>query len=227
MNKSWRCYLTFGFLLVVGLPEISTTALAQPAKKKLMINLRVYNYAQVPEKILSEAEKEVREVLRKIGVETCWLHVPQSSGKNQLEFLCRRPKNSSGLDLNISMPPRSTVKTMVEHLGRQDDVFGLSPRSKDKPGHLAYVFYHRVEEFLRAQNLHEHKARILGLAIAHEIGHLLLPSNAHSRKGIMRAVWERQDFRFAIRGNLGFTPKQAELIRSEVLRRSTSNPEVP
>ena len=43
----------------------------------------------------------------------------------------------------------------------------------------------------------------------------------------MRARWNRQDFELAARGNLEFTPKQAELIRSEVLTRSTLNLEVP
>ncbi len=226
-SKSWQHYLTFGFLLAVGLPEIGTATLAQPAKRKLTINLRVYNYAQVPEKTLREAEREAKEIFRKIGVKTLWVQVPFISREYHLEFLSRRSQNSSGLDLRISLPPPLTVKTMEKHLGRQAHVFGLSMRSKDKPGHLAYVFYHRVEEFVKARNLHEHKARILGLAITHEIGHLLLPLHSHSSRGVMRANWDRQDFRLATRGNLGFTSKQAELIRSEVLRRSTLNLEVP
>lgn len=224
MSKAWRNYLTFGLLLAVGLPETGTTALAQAEKGKPAINLRVYNYAQVPEKILSEAEKEVTEIFRKLGVETSWLHIPQSSGKHQLEFLDRRSK---ALDLKISLASRLMMKPMEKHLGSEDDVLGWSTPAGDKPGHLAYVFYHRVEEFVQARNLHEYKARILGLAIAHEMGHLLLPFPSHSSRGVMRAMWDRQDFQLATHGNLGFTAKQAELIRSEVLTRSTLNLEVP
>ncbi len=226
-RKPWLSGLTLGFLLAVGLPETGPTTLAQPAKGKLTINLYVYNYAQVPERTLREAENQAGEIFRKIGVNTLWVQVPFISVEKQLEFLSRRSQNSSGLDLRISIPSPLTVKTMEEHLGRQDHVFGLSMYSKDKPGHLAYVFYHRVEEFVQARNLHEHKARILGLAVAHEIGHLLLPLHSHSSRGVMRATWDREDFELAARGNLDFTPKQAELIRSEVLRRSESNLEVP
>ena len=43
----------------------------------------------------------------------------------------------------------------------------------------------------------------------------------------MRATWDREDFELAARGNLDFTPKQAELIRSEVRRRSTLDLKVP
>lgn len=227
MSKSWHHYLIFSFLLAVGLPEIGTTTLAQPAKGKLTINLYVYNYAQVPERTLREAENQAGEIFRKIGVNTLWVQVPFISREKQLEFLSRRSQNSSGLDLRISIPSPLTVKTMEKHLGRQDHVFGLSMYAKDTPGHLAYVFYHRIEEFVRAQNLHEHKARLLGLAMAHEIGHLLLPLYPHSSRGVMRATWNRQDFELAARGNLDFTPKQTELIRREVLKRSASNLEVP
>ena len=227
MRKSLHHYLIFSFLLAVGLPEIGTTTLAQPAERTLTIHLYVYNYAQVSEKTLREAENQAGEIFRKIGVTILWVQVPPMSGEKQLEFLSRRSQNSSGLDLRISIPLPLTVKTMEKHLGRQDHVFGLSMYSKDKPGHLAYVFYHRVEDFVRARNLHEHKARLLGLAIAHEIGHLLLPLYPHSSRGVMRARWDRQDFELAARGNLEFTPKQTEIIRREVLKRSASNLEVP
>ena len=227
MSKSWQHYLTFGFLLAVGLPEIGTTTLAQPAERKLTINLYVYNYAQVPERTLREAENQAGEIFRKIGVKTRWVQVPFISREKQLEVLSRWSQNSSGLDLRISIPSPLTMKTMVKHLGVQDHVFGLSMYSKDKPGHLAYVFYHRIEEFVQARNLHEHKARLLGLAMAHEIGHLLLPLYPHSSRGVMRARWDRQDFELAARGNLEFTPKQTEIIRREVLKRSASNLEVP
>jgi hypothetical protein len=34
-------------------------------------------------------------------------------------------------------------------------------------------------------------ATVLGFAVAHEIGHLLLGNNAHGAAGVMRAVWSR------------------------------------
>jgi hypothetical protein len=35
--------------------------------------------------------------------------------------------------------------------------------------------------------------RLLGRAIAHELGHLLLGRTQHSESGIMRAAWSRQE----------------------------------
>jgi len=36
-------------------------------------------------------------------------------------------------------------------------------------------------------------ASVLGFAVAHEVGHLLLGTNAHAAAGLMRAVWSRSD----------------------------------
>jgi hypothetical protein len=60
---------------------------------------------------------------------------------------------------------------------------------------------------------------VMGAAMAHEIGHLLLQSEAHSPSGIMQLSWSRADLLDATRGQLRFTPDQAATMRKEVLRR--------
>jgi hypothetical protein len=59
---------------------------------------------------------------------------------------------------------------------------------------------------------------LLGLVIAHELGHLLLRSKAHSVEGIMQAQLAT-DLRYRTRTLLVFTRQQASSIRSEVERR--------
>jgi hypothetical protein len=61
---------------------------------------------------------------------------------------------------------------------------------------------------------------ILGHAIAHEIGHLLLPGNGHSVSGIMRARWDQKEWMLLRQGNLNFTPEQARLLRAGLLNRA-------
>jgi hypothetical protein len=58
---------------------------------------------------------------------------------------------------------------------------------------------------------------VLGAAIAHEIGHLLLPHDSHSKSGIMRAEWNQSDFRNAKSGGLLFTADQAAQIRGRLV----------
>ena len=61
---------------------------------------------------------------------------------------------------------------------------------------------------------------LLGAAMAHELGHVLLGSQQHSRDGIMSAHLRSSQLALAARGTLLFNDAQAEAIRSEVSRRS-------
>ena len=66
------------------------------------------------------------------------------------------------------------------------------------------------------QSAHEGRqdvASVLTYATAHETGHLLLPSPAHSPWGIMRADWDDDDLRHISTGVLQFTAPQAAAIR--------------
>jgi hypothetical protein len=56
--------------------------------------------------------------------------------------------------------------------------------------------------------------------MAHEVGHLLLPIQSHSSRGLMRAHWDRNDLELAQEGRLRFTGEQADLIRSKLSRRA-------
>jgi len=56
-------------------------------------------------------------------------------------------------------------------------------------------------------------AVILGDAMAHELGHLLLGTNSHSESGLMRARWDQGNLAKAQKGTLSFSPVQALEIR--------------
>lgn len=86
--------------------------------------------------------------------------------------------------------------------------YGYVPRGK------ASVFYDRVMAFASvwAPNSRE----ILGDAMAHELGHLLLGTQ-HSSRGIMKALWTFQDLQLASRGNLRFTTEQLAALRRVAL----------
>jgi hypothetical protein len=52
---------------------------------------------------------------------------------------------------------------------------------------MATVFHDQVEAVARRTGVA--RSELLGRALAHEVGHLLLGVRGHSRTGIMRAVW--------------------------------------
>src|SRR5262245_44096702 len=53
---------------------------------------------------------------------------------------------------------------------------------------VAYVFYRRVAG--EADKYDVSRPLLLACAMAHEVGHLLLPGRRHARAGLMRGYWD-------------------------------------
>jgi hypothetical protein len=91
-----------------------------------------------------------------------------------------------------------------------DGIMGWTP---DGQHVRTYVFYERVEAFVlknfgRIYTLRV--PRLLTYAIAHELGHLLIPlADAHSEKGIMQPQLDGNDLAELFSGSLTFTTKEA------------------
>ena len=87
------------------------------------------------------------------------------------------------------MPPLR--KPSVEALGAQGDAeppLGFAVVDPDtQAGKMATVFHDQVDAVARRTGVA--RSELLGRALAHEVGHLLLGVRGHSRTGIMRAVW--------------------------------------
>src|SRR5262249_47391235 len=92
-----------------------------------------------------------------------------------------------------------------------DTVMGVAVSTDDRT-RAAYVFYRRVQA--EADRYATSTIQVLACAIAHEIGHLLMPNVPHSSIGLMRARWYRDDFSRADQGQLRFLPEQIAAIRA-------------
>ena len=95
------------------------------------------------------------------------------------------------------------------------EAMGVAPSPGDgSRGTRAYVFMDKVRSFTAANRVAVEY--VLACAMAHEIGHLLLPPNAHSADGIMRGSWHPALFPPNAPGVPGFPPEQARLLRLRV-----------
>jgi hypothetical protein len=57
---------------------------------------------------------------------------------------------------------------------------------------------------------------LLGAAIAHELGHLLLGKDSHAAAGLMRLVWTAGELAAASKGRLTFTEEQGRRLRASL-----------
>jgi hypothetical protein len=121
------------------------------------------------------------------------------------------------IDAGASPSQTIIVRIIAKPIGRKSRnpaVLGIAPGSRETRGKLAFVFYERIQDF--SEGLALDIALMLGHAIAHELGHLLLPYDAHSFSGVMRGAWDRTQALAAKSGRLTFNPGQARLIRQRL-----------
>jgi hypothetical protein len=214
-----RTNLGLGLMMIGGLCGMGQKVAAQDSR--LVFTVHINNYADVDSKTLADAEKFASAIFRKSGVETRWVTDLGPSGE-MLEYLSG-PQSIILTNLRVTVLPR----VMSDRFGLADKVTGLAP-GNGLNRQQTYVFYSKVEAL--AQNpanpiiagpryFQVTKALVLGHAIAHEIGHILLNLEIHTATGIMRGNWDMNDLLDAASGRLVFSTQQAEVIRTEVTRR--------
>ena len=157
-----------------------------------MKTIVVHNTASVPEAELSGAKANVERLLAVAGVTAVWAPVADSSRFTIHVMLRREPGLGPG-----SRSPLALATTIGEDHSQ---------------GGLSFVFYERILSF--AHMHHRPVAAILALAIAHEMGHVLLPVPAHTTTGLMKAEWSEDDLRYLEAGAPPFSAMQATLMRA-------------
>jgi hypothetical protein len=174
------------------------------AQERRKITIAVYNRSKMRSSILTAGQSVAQEVLRRASVEAIWINcpVPDTPEANPE---CSQPPNLSRLNL-----------TVVPHWagsGLNADTLGLALEGEGF-GSYCYVFQERVDELAAAA--HISPGRLLGSAMAHEIGHLLKGSNSHSPQGLMSGHWYTNELRDAAMGSLNFTADDAGVMRTRL-----------
>jgi hypothetical protein len=158
---------------------------------------------------LLEGEQWAADLLRKAGVDTRWLACSAGEGLHG-EAECARPQTLLDLSLNLVKSAKSKDFRLV------DNAYGFAAPSTDKEfGRDAWVFDDLVKK--SASELQLSSAHLLGTVIAHELGHLLLGPNAHSKWGLMCARWSHEVLLAADRGDLNFSNPERAKIQNFVI----------
>ena len=205
MNRAATLCFVWSVLAI----SFSASAGTSPTGPEVRIN--VYNDAQLPDHLLTEALQEASRIFQKIRVETIWAECTSSPTSSKRASECQPSWGPAHLSLRI-VPWSSKLG---------DAIFGISFLSPEGEGTYCDVFYDSVKKL--HQDWHVNIARILGHTMAHEIGHLLLGTNAHSRIGIMRPNWRGQELREIGMGTLLFTPEEARSMQNKLISLTARN----
>ena len=208
MKRSLKIQLALGILFAAGCQLYASDHQSQSADLQ-PVAIRVYDLAGVSPHALSQATEEAARILASAGVQAVWQPGPADASEAHecdLEArphatLSQRPDFRDHLILRLvrNFPERSLPGALGYSL--PDARFGVH----------ATVFYDRVEWVSRTGDVS--LSTMLGHAIAHEIGHVLLGTTDHSPLGIMKARWGKADYRQAGMGLMAFTPNERDAIR--------------
>ncbi|MGC9973737.1 MAG: hypothetical protein ABSE56_24465 [Bryobacteraceae bacterium] len=172
----------------------AVSAAAEPS-----LTVSVYNYSPASAVEIRRAEQEAAAVFQRAGIEVSWVNCPIDNAVCGTE----------------STPP----DVILRILGRRPGGALKSPLGYAIPGGYASVY--ALNAYSSAECAGVDGSVVLGIAIGHELGHVLLGGlEAHSRRGIMQAKWGKKDLRAADQRALGFAPDEARKLRAEVVLRS-------
>ena len=159
------------------------------------ITVLVNDSAGVKPSVLRKAQQEAGRLFDAAGIEIQWVNCAETNN-------CRH-----------FLGPKEFVLHIVPGGQTQSDfVFGEAFLGEDGRGQYSDVFFDRLQQAQGDVDL----ALLLGAVSAHELGHLLLGSNSHSRMGIMEPRWRTEGLRNVGMGRLLFTPEQARSMRNRI-----------
>ena len=194
---------------LVGIAGLAFPGMAFPDENDASptITVQIYNYSLASPTVLVEAEREAGRILRMAGLRAVWLECPVVPSTLGSRGHCEKAPEATDLRLRVLGAP---ITNMF-----QDTVFGFTVHPV-----LASVYYEYAWRRAKSDDAEFEIPIILGCAIAHELGHLLLGANSHSDKGIMQPRWEPNQVRQLMMGTLLFTTEQSSLMRGQAQMRT-------
>lgn len=182
----------------------SNAVLAAEGNEERAVSIRIHDYANIQDAALARAQQVVSGMYGAIGVRTDWRD-PLRQSEGAIENTDASDCPSSDLQIIIltsAMASRGVIP---------DAIIGFAAVEPGVGGRIAYVIYDRVRSFASDTNVDD--MRMMGMVMAHEIGHLLLMRQSHSDTGLMRGHWQRSEFRADHPIDLHFSEPQVMEIR--------------
>jgi hypothetical protein len=165
------------------------------------LTIRVYDFAVLDGPVRTTALDEARAIVADGGITADWHDCSRS------ETCAPEPG-----DLVIRVVREATRSgTEWQHaLGYSvvDPVAGT--------GTLATIYINRVED--SARHAGADLSLLLGRAVAHEVGHLILRSNAHGEQGLMRPIWTEAEMARNTHDDWVFATPERRQIRAALQR---------
>ena len=183
--KTLTVFLVTVFLVA---PFLRTTALAGSASSiragadaPADLTVRLYNSSGIPAAELLAGRRAAESILREAGLGVQFRHCGRAVLPDVAADPCQESLRPSEVVVRVIKAPAFSANL-------HPDAYGLTyVVHETNRGWLATVFSDRINQ--AADRVGVEPGTLLGLVMAHEVGHLLLGSGYHGDAGLMRADW--------------------------------------
>ncbi len=170
----------------------------------------VNDTARIPTADLQRAEVDADRIFALSGIQIRWLDCAPGL---ETEDPCQRVPGANEFVVHV-------VRTGQASL---DSIFGVAFVGQAGNGRYCDIFFDRIQQ--TARTTPTGLGELLATVIAHELGHLLLGSHAHSFFGIMMPHWNQRELQRISMGGLLFSKGEAlrMKMRLQSQRRETQD----
>jgi hypothetical protein len=167
---------------------LATMVLAGPAltiragaEAPVALTVRLYNTSGIPAPELVAARGAADAILGDVGLDVVFRHCGRPVSPDDPIDRCNEPLKPSEVVVRVINAPAFNATL-------HPDAYGVTYVVREtNRGWLATVFSDRIGQ--AAERVGVEPGTLLGLVMAHEIGHLLLGTGYHGEAGLMRAEW--------------------------------------
>jgi hypothetical protein len=207
-------------IVATALALIGTTwtpALAETREGQFSeLSVHTYNYSGVSADELAAARRHAGAIFLRANVAISWVDC-RTTGRDALDIL-----PTCGTDLRPDEVMLRIMTSSPPGLERATSLgFSLVNRENAHSAWLSSVFTNRVAALASQAGIDP--TLLLGRAIAHELGHLLIGSTDHARAGLMRAFWSHAELTHGAGAEWMFLEKEARAMRSSLSARVARN----
>jgi len=195
------------------IPGMATAECVDSPGRPVLV-VRTYSTGTVARQDLRAARNFTESIFTDAGITVSWVDCDDTIQK-PVDGIMRCNQTIGTGDVVLRIRRSGLVD------GNRYSSMGYSLVNRQTGGALpvfSTVFADRVASTARSASVDAR--RLLGYAIAHEIGHLLLDDPRHPDAGLMRAIWSRSELRRNRTTDWRFARAEAETMRSAVTSRT-------
>jgi hypothetical protein len=199
--------------LAAAVAIASTLAAASTASPLPPLVITVTETTEMPPRLMPRVLDEAAAIWNTVGVSFVWRRMTPHAAARMDQV----PATTTSLRIVIGTA-RGT--------GRENRIpLGWIQFDEDGPAREVYVSYRNAVEYLNGSEgvvgivsrmtmleREVYLARAMGRALAHELGHYLLASKEHTRRGLMQGTHTASDFFDPQRRAFGIDPAQRQFV---------------